>query len=105
MFLRPKARKEWLPLDKIRLDERLQLRDIRDAGGNRVLYDEDAAARYAEQMDEGDTSPPLECVGEANKKGAEVAYWLHAGFHRYAAHVRRKVASAEVLVYPGDFRT
>lgn len=97
---RPKPRREWLPLERLTFDPRLQFLTCLPG----KLYDDEAAVeRYVDDMEAGDQFPPLEAVEEKKGKTKLPTFWVFAGFKRAEAYRRRKIASVEVLVYPGTF--
>lgn len=94
---RPKPKREWLPLEKLTFDARLQLRWFPDG----KLFDEATVEAYREARQNGAEFPPLEVVEE--QQGKRTLYWAFGGFHRGEMFRREGVNSVECLVYPGTF--
>lgn len=94
---RPKPRKEWLPLERLQFDARLQLRWFPDG----KLFDEETVEKYREARQNGAEFPPIEVVEEV--AGKKTVYWAFGGFHRGETFRRDGVNSVECLVYPGTF--
>lgn len=103
MSPRPKPRIEFLPVERLTFDLRLQLRDIRDIrDGSPCLYSEKWVHELLEAREQGEEFEALEVVEETRRK-AQPIYWVFAGFHRGEALRRCNVPSVQCRVYPGTF--
>ena len=75
-----KPRREWVPLDRLIRDPRLQMRASLADG----LTDPATVERYREEMADGDVFPPLEVVSDG------ASYWLVDGFQRRGPGMHRQ---------------
>ena len=75
----------------------IKLQDIRLDGGTqfREEIDQNKVKEYAENMDDGDVFPPLQCTFDGS------TYWLWDGFHRYFAWQSLGAKTVEVVYTPG----
>ena len=75
----------------------VKLQDIKLDGGTqfREAIDQNKVKEYAENMDEGDVFPPLQCTFDGSN------YWLWDGFHRYFAWQSLGAKTVEVVYTPG----
>jgi transposase-like protein len=94
---KPKPKREWLPLDLLTFDRRLQFRVFPDG----KTYDEATVEAYREARADGAVFPPLEAVHEVI--GKKTVTWVFGGFHRGEMLRRDGANSVEVDVYPGTF--
>jgi hypothetical protein len=94
---KPKPKREWLPLDLLTFDARLQFRVFPDG----KTYDEATVEAYREARADGAVFPPLEAVHEVI--GKKTVTWVFGGFHRGEMLRRDGANSVEVDVYPGTF--
>ena len=91
---KPKPGREFVPLEQLVLDPRLQMREL---GPNGETYHEATVAAYCEAEERGDKFPPLEVVDDGRRK------YLLAGFNRVEMYRRRGVNTVEAWSYPGTF--
>jgi hypothetical protein len=98
---RPAPRKEYVQIERLTLDLRLQMRDIRDAAGNPLFHLESHVRHLAEQKEAGAVLPPVEVVNDTS--GRREVLYLIAGYHRVEVERRAGTASIPALVYPGTF--
>ena len=75
----------------------VKLQDIRLDGGTqfREEIDQNKVKEYAENMDDGDVFPPLQCTFDGS------TYWLWDGFHRYFAWQSLGAKTVDVVYTPG----
>lgn len=93
MFTPYKPKREWVPIERLIRDKRLQMR----TGLLDGLTDPATVERYKELIEEGVEFPPLESVSDGN------SYWLFDGFQRAAALERAGKGSAECFVSLGSY--
>ncbi|MBX9579700.1 MAG: hypothetical protein K2X87_05270 [Gemmataceae bacterium] len=95
---RPEPVRQYLPLERLTFDPRLQLRDL--PGGK--LYDEETAADYAAHLaDGGEFADPLGVVED--RSAGDARYWVYAGYHRGEAYRRVGRPSVPCLIHPGTY--
>lgn len=97
---RPKHRREWVPLERLTLDQRFQLRTDLPPG---MTYHEPTVLEYLDRLNDGAEFPPLEAVEVNVARSGKKRYklFLVGGFHRAEMYRRAGTASVEVLIYPG----
>lgn len=96
MNIRPKPRREFLPLERL-----LFLREYQHRIGEQ-LFDEAHVERLLEALEAGETFDALEVVETSKAEKKLPKFIVIDGFNRGEALRRRGVASAECVVYQGS---